>query len=303
MTIFDFQAPMDRYTFIKIEDHTLRCAGSKVTHATFRNYPVLRIDDLCLEECVFENCHTVYLEDCKVDGCRFSGIDTLYADRTPITNSIFEHLRCDHDCVLCLEDSDVSYCTFTDVGLTNGAHLISGAGDVWVESCCFDNIRTDRKDRALCFCEERVGKIFKKTVQLCIMDEDSCKGLDQIQLANPAEDPRTQILSRAAQKGLLTQAAMEALREEIGQDASKWDAKALGLMLEDLLIRPCVYACLTRAGLRTVGDLARLDLLQILQIKYIEKTVIDEAVTLLHSLGITGSAWELLLQAPKTERR
>ena len=85
------------------------------------------------------------------------------------------------------------------------------------------------------------------------------------------------------------------MRKGIGLDEHKWDARTLGLVLGDLIIKVLVYNYLTRAGLRTVGDLVRLDFEQILKIKHFGKTVVAEAVDLLHSLGVEGSAWDYLV--------
>ena len=67
------------------------------------------------------------------------------------------------------------------------------------------------------------------------------------------------------------------------------------LPLDALIVKIPVYNCLTRAGLKTVGDLVRLDIMQILQIKNLGRVVITEVRELLHSLEITGSAWDYLL--------
>ena len=180
MTILDYGFANHMNTYIKIQGDTVTCKDFEVTGITFRGYPMLRMDDLVLEDCSFENCGTVYFSDCKVSNCRFCGIETVYADRTPIDGCDFEHLRCDNDCVLCLEDSKISHCAFKDVELTDEAYLVNGAGDVWIESCSFENISTDRADRELFFCEETVGKIFKKKVQFCIADTSSCSGLERV---------------------------------------------------------------------------------------------------------------------------
>jgi DNA-directed RNA polymerase alpha subunit len=88
---------------------------------------------------------------------------------------------------------------------------------------------------------------------------------------------------------------MEVMREGIGFDETRVDAKTMGLPLDALIVIIPVYNCLTRAGLKTVGDLVRLDIMQILQIKHLGKVVITEVRELLHSLEITGSAWDYLL--------
>ena len=297
MTVFTYGFADPMNSRIEIEEDTVKCKYSKITGVTFRGYPMLRIDDLALEDCVFEDCHTVYFSDCKVNDCQFYGAETVYADRTSVDGCHFEHLRCDNDCVLCLEDSEVSFCTFKDVELTNQAYLVNGVGDVWIESCSFENISTDREDRELFFCEETIGKILKKKVQFCIADTESCSGLDTVKCtiaSKTPENPIGDLWVRAMERGIKIEKAMDMMRDGVSWDESQWDAHTLGLVLGDLIIKIPVYNCLTRAGLRTVGDLVRLDFEQILKIKNLGKTVVTEVVSLLRSLGVEGSGWDYL---------
>ena len=298
MTVFTYGFANTMNSSIEVEEDTVKCKYPKMTGIRFCGYPMLRIDDLSLEDCVFENCNSVYFSDCKVHNCQFYGVETVYADRTPIGGCDFEHLRCDNDCVLCLEDSEVSFCTFKDVELTNKAHLVNGVGDVWIESCSFENIRTDREDRELFLCEEMIGKIFKKKVQFCIADAASCSGLDQVKgiaAGETPENPIGDLWVKAMERGIRIERAMDMMRDGISWDESQWDAHVLGFVLGDLIMKVSVYNCLTRAGLRTVGDLVRLDFKQILKIKNLGKTVVTEVVALLHSLGVEGSGWDYLV--------
>lgn len=298
MTVFHYGFTNPVNAHIEIEEDTVKCKYPKITGVTFTDYPMLRIDDVTIEDCIFENCHTVYFSDCKVNNCRFYGLETVYADRAPIDGCSFEHLRCDFDCVLCLEDSEVSYCTFKDVELSNEAYLVSGVGDVWIESCSFENISTDRKDRELFFCEETVGKIFKKKVQFQIADTASCSGLDEVKCTvakQMQEDPMGNLWLQAKERGINIEQAMDMARDGVSWDVSRWDARTLGLVLGELVVKIPVYNCLTRAGLRTVGDLVSLDFEQIIKIKHLGKTVVTEVVNLLHSLGVEGSAWDYLV--------
>lgn len=295
MTVFDYDFPSIRHNFLKIEDDTLICPTDKLTDVTFRNFPMLRIDDLCLEGCSFENCHTVYLTDCTTHNCIFSGTQTIYADRTPISDSTFRQLICANDTAICLEDSEISGCTFRDVNLTNLSYLIRGVGDVWLQRCCFENIRTDRPDRELFFCEKTVGRIFKQQVQLCIVDTESCTGLDGDRcISAPAADPRQEVIRQATEQGLLTPQAMEAIEAGIRFDEPRADPQILALPIYNYIHKIPVYNCLTRAGMQTVGDLAKLDIFQILQIRNIGKVVIHSVTEMLHSLDITGTAWDYL---------
>ena len=95
-------------------------------------------------------------------------------------------------------------------------------GDVWVESCSFENICTDRKDRERFLCEETVGKIFKKKVQFSIVDQASCKGLAGVRCTadsgENAVDGKQQIWMAAYEKGLVTERAMEVMREGVSFD-------------------------------------------------------------------------------------
>ena len=298
MTIFHYGIDNFMNSHIKIEEDRVKCSYAKITGITFTDYPILRVENLILEDCIFENCNTIHFDNCKVNQCRFHGAETIYADCTPIDGCVFEHLRCDNDCILCLEDSDISFCTFKDVKLTNQAHLVNGVGDVWIESCSFEKISTDRKDLELFCCEETVGKFFKKTVRFCIADTGSCKGLDNVLYIadeKTPEDPMGDLWIQAMNKGLDVEKAIELMRDGVSWDASQWDAHKLGLVIGDLVVQIPVYNCLTRANLRTVGDLVSLDFKQILSIKHLSKTVVREVVELLHSLDITGSAWEYLI--------
>ena len=298
MPVFHYGFDNVAMTHIQIEGNTLRCAATKITGVTFVGYPVLQIEDLYLEDCVFENCRIVNFTDCKVDRCRFDGVETVYADASPLAGCDFENLRCSDDCVLSLSDSDVSFCNFKNVELVNEAYLVNGTGDVWIKSCSFENVSTDRKDRDLFFCEETVGKIFKKKVQFCIADLDSCKGLEQVVCTAGAripEDPEAELWLQVAQRGVRIDKAMEAMREGISWDESQWDAQTLGRCLGELIVPVKVYNCLTRAGLRTVGDLVRLDFSQIIRIRYLGKMVVTEVVNMLHGLNITGSAWDYFI--------
>lgn len=298
MTVFNYGFTKPASTCVEIEEETVKTNSRNVSGIVFRNYPVLRIDDISLEDCSFENCRTVYFSDCTVSRCRFYGVETVYADRSPINGCAFEHLRCNDDCVLSLEDSEVSACSFKYVELTDEAYLVNGVGDVWIENCSFESISTDREDRELFFCEEKVGKIFKKKKQFCIADTDSCKGLDAVKYSAAGKEPKkngSDLWTQAKERGIRVERAMEAIREGVSWDESQWDACTLERAFGDMIVKIPVYNCLTRAGLRTVGDLVRLDFEQILQIKHLGKTVVTEVVTLLHSLGVEGSAWDYLV--------
>lgn len=115
MIIFDFNQPRNDHPCITIDEDIVRCIAHKLEYVKFCNYPILRIDDLPVENCVFENCETVYFADCQVTNTIFDGVETLYADRSDISACDFYNLRCDRDCILCLEDTKVNFCGFANV--------------------------------------------------------------------------------------------------------------------------------------------------------------------------------------------
>lgn len=296
MVVFDYSESKVETKYITIEKDTLCCVGMEVYHATFRNFPVLRIENLKLEDCIFENCNTVYLTDCDASGCSFSGIDTLYADNTPLSNCAFTHLRCDNDCILCLEDSQISFCSFEDIELVNGAYLTNGVGDSWIETCRFEDVRTDREDRVIIFCEETVGRIIKRKKQFCIVDEESCTGLDQIKRISSSkaepEDETAKLLRRAIDRDLISKSIAAMLKEDAVYDTSQWNARILAKPFADLISSIPVYNCLTRAGYKTIGDLVALNEIQILRVRHIGWATISRVKDMLHSQGIEGSAWD-----------
>lgn len=296
MVIFDYNEKMLETKYIAIEADTLCCVGAEVYHATFRNFPAIRIENLKLSDCVFENCKTVHFTDCEVDDCCFSNIETLYADNSPLCGCDFEHLHCDNDCILCLEDSTINMCSFEDIELRNGSYLTNGVGSSWIESCRFENIRTDREDRAIIYCEEIVGKILKRKKQFCIVDEDSCAGLDKIKrisfTEDEAEDEMAKLLRRAIDRDMISRSIAAMLKEDAVYDVAQWDEQVLKKSFADLLSSVPVYNCLTRAGYKTIEDLVKLNEIQILKIRHIGWATISRVKEMLHMQGIEGSAWD-----------
>ena len=254
MMIIDFKnLEKNPTSAITVEEENLLCAETEIYDVTFLNIPILRIDDKHLTNCHFVDCDVVYLTDCALTYCILEKINTIYADRTPINECGFVHLRCDNQAVLCVEDCQISGCTFRDVELLEGAYLIDGVGDTWVEQCAFENVRTCREDRELCFCQERTGKLFKKTKQFCIIDEESCAGLDTVS---------------APDKG---------------------DVMEKGIGCLNLSVK--AFNCLARAQIKTVKDLVDLDASQIMQIPNVGQLTISEVASRLNEHGITDTSW------------
>lgn len=159
----------------------MKATDGVVAHHTFRNFEKLEFEEgTRIEDCVFEDCGDITFDECKVDDCSFSRIETIFSARSNFTNSQFKELVCDNDMIISLEDSEISHCSFDDVELREDSYLCDGVGTSWIEHSSFSNIRTSREDKEIIICEETVGKIFKKKKQFCIVDEDSCTGLNCI---------------------------------------------------------------------------------------------------------------------------
>lgn len=65
--------------------------------------------------------------------------------------------------------------------LRNNSYLVDGSGDTCVEYCQFTNCRTDRDDLEICHSEIITGKLRKKTIEVDILRDDTCTGLDKIE--------------------------------------------------------------------------------------------------------------------------
>ena len=148
---------------------------------TFRNFDTITFEEgTNIENCVFEDCGEINFNECEVDKCSFSKIDTIFAYDSNFTNSSFKELVCDNDMIISLEDSKISYCSFEDVELREESYLCEGVGESLIEHSSFSDIRTSREDKEIVVGEETVGKIFKYKVQISIIDEESCIGLENI---------------------------------------------------------------------------------------------------------------------------
>lgn len=166
------------YSVVRI---TMAAENKVVAHHTFRNFEHLDFEEgTLIEDCIFENCGSISFDECRIDGCTFTHVDTIFTVHSNITNSQFKELVCDNDMIISLEDSEISYCNFDDIELCNDSYLCDGVGTSLIEHSSFSHIRTSREDKEIIICEETVGKIFKKKKQFCIVDQDSCTGLNCI---------------------------------------------------------------------------------------------------------------------------
>lgn len=145
-----------------------------------RNFPELTVEDARLTNCTFENCGQITLEEGTVNNCVFKNVGLIFANDVKIYDSRFEEMACKNDCIISMEDTKITGCTFSNIKLLNDSYIGDGVGDVWVEKCVFENIYTERFDKELFRNEETVGTVFKKKKAYCIIDEESCIGLDTI---------------------------------------------------------------------------------------------------------------------------
>ena len=160
---------------------TMKPTDGRVENHVFRNFHHLNIEEGAeIVNCVFEDCVNLSFDECKIKNCVFRRVASVELMDSEVFGTRFEKLASDNGEILILTDSTLSGCTFEDVALRDESYLCEGYGDAWVEDCSFKNIRTDRADRELFHCEKTRGKIFKRTKELCIVDEDSCIGLDRV---------------------------------------------------------------------------------------------------------------------------
>lgn len=158
------------------------CSKNKVvSNHTFRNFDKLEFEEgMLIKDCVFEDCGNITFDECRIDNCTFKNISTIFSVRSNFTNSEFRELICDNDMIISLEDSEISHCSFYKVELREDSYLCDGVGTSWIEHSKFSHIRTSREDKEIIICEETVGKIFKRKKQFCIIDEQTCTGLECI---------------------------------------------------------------------------------------------------------------------------
>lgn len=149
----------------------------------FLNFPKISFGDHKVVDCVFENCGTVAFEECKVKRCTFKNAGSIELTNADIEDSVFRdiHFSSDYeDGLIQMEDSEISGCTFENIEITNDSYLFEGSGSNLVEKSKFVNISTDREDEEIEYQTETRGLIFKKTVDIAIIDIYSCEGLGDI---------------------------------------------------------------------------------------------------------------------------
>ncbi len=159
----------------------MKTTNKVVAHHTFRNFEKLEFEEgTLIEDCIFEDCGTITFNECRIENCSFSRIEFIYSTDDCFSNSKFSKLVCDDDMLISLENTEITHCSFDDVELREDSYLCDGVGTAWIEHCSFSNIRTSREDKEIIISEQTVGKIFKRKEQFCIVDEETCTGLDSI---------------------------------------------------------------------------------------------------------------------------
>lgn len=170
----------DNQDGIAIENGYVRCPEDYVAKAVFRNFPKLEFNNIRLINCVFVNCDYIQIDDGLLMDCSFNRINSLFACRSDIVHCKFEHLKCDSDFLITMEDCEMTQCLFRDVELRNDAYLCEGVDKVEVKNCVFRDCSTTRGDRKM-FHGIRLGKgLFKRKAEIEILDERTCKGLHQV---------------------------------------------------------------------------------------------------------------------------
>ena len=164
-----------------IIEPTMQSEDGVVSGHTFRNFDNIYFEEEdVIENCIFENCKTVSFENNVVKNCKFYATPFIFTRGTEFIDCEFEHIEANGGMLISLEDGEIRRCTFRDITLTGNSYVCDGVGSCWVEQCHFENIRTDRADGQVVFCENEVGKIFKRKQVQNILHEASCTGLEDI---------------------------------------------------------------------------------------------------------------------------
>ena len=243
----------------------LKTQNGAVAHHTFRNFDDLEFEEgASIEDCIFENCGRVTVGECEVKSCIFTDVEIL-SRNSNFTDCTFNKIVCHDDCVISMEDGEISGCSFENIKLFEDSYLIEGFGDAWVEKCEFKDIQTERDDHEIFHMEEEAGFIIKRKKEYSFVDEGSCKGLNRIKRIEPEKDDKPalpSILARGVDKGILTAKQAEELHN--GQsgckcDISAYEAELLAEEIGELDLRIPTFNCLSRAGFETVEDIIKLD--------------------------------------------
>ena len=134
---------------------------------------------------IFTDCGSVSSENeggC-IRNCDFIHVEAVFATWSDIDSCRFKKIQCalEGEGAIFIEDCKITHCSFDDVELRNGSYLVEGAGDACIEYCQFNNCLTDRDDLEICHSEIETGKLRKKKIEVDILRDDTCTGLDKIE--------------------------------------------------------------------------------------------------------------------------
>lgn len=141
-------------------------------------------DNYSIKASQFFGCEEITIDDAVVEDCLFDNFKIMFPTSTTMDKCIISNVTCENDCVISMEDGELTNISFENVDLRNGSYLIEGYGNPWVENSVFVNIRTSREDYEIFHMEEIKGKIFKKKVEYSFVDQKSCSGLELIPILN-----------------------------------------------------------------------------------------------------------------------
>lgn len=144
------------------------------------------VDGTEISGSTFTDCGNVSADNGYFRNCDFIHVENIIATSSDIDSCKFQKIRKDRedDGAIFLEDCKITHCSFDDIELRNNSYLVDGFGDACVEYCQFINCRTDRNDGEICRGKIETGKLRKKTIEVYILDDDTCTGLDTIEQLN-----------------------------------------------------------------------------------------------------------------------
>lgn len=158
---------------------TLLAAEASIDGAIFEDCPIIYCT--ALSNCTLINCGDINVDDGYISGCRFEELGSIFADSSDIVRCSFSHLRYsgpEDECLIILSDCRMQDCDFSDVELRGGSLLVEATDEWAIRRCNFKDCRTERRDGKLCSGTKTVGVLRKREVEIDVLDESSCTGLD-----------------------------------------------------------------------------------------------------------------------------
>lgn len=166
------------------KDINLEIRAKKIIDSVFENCEHIQCgfsdEENQIDRCIFTDCHSVSVDDGHVTNSTFTRVNTLYLTRATAETCTFRELRCEGGSIIYMEEGELAQCDFENVLLKDDACFCDADGYSWVSHCRFVNCRTDHCENELFRGEETKGVIRKRVVEISIVDEDTCTGLDEI---------------------------------------------------------------------------------------------------------------------------